>query len=374
MQHIGLERFLEFNMKRNIWILILILLLIPGGFVLTACGKNDDYKLSNLKNDFYSIDETNATIVTSKQTLKLNYENYKDNNVKYMLDIINNPAYPYQYLKEYQTLLDDVLSFTYSYIDVCSSNDLEVPSELKNKTKQDLIALQEAFIDLDYQFESFASLVHFNLSNTDKTDPILLSSYKKVLGDFENVIVEAVDFSDDIAKIYYQHVLNNPNPNFFVESEDFSAGKVESYLTSRIKFQTNNLARVFVEKYFDGADIDKQLSSKNFANNLFESEEYNLYTSNVEKINKDLKNKAEAIDTKALLNKSIEMYNAQEILNNDDKKFKTACQEIEYQTILASKDKTEAQKIYLKIVDDYDYLVQQYNAVLVDIIDILLGE
>ena len=40
----------------------------------------------------------------------------------------------------------------------------------------------------------------------------------------------------------------------------------------------------------------------------------------------------------------------------------------------SQQDKTETEEICIKIIDDYHYLVNEYNVVLVKLIDIMLGD
>ncbi len=362
-------------MKKRFWILLLILVLLPGSSLFAGCGAQNGYNLSNLNKDFYSIADENTFIVKVGKELHIDYAQKQDEKEKdYLNTLMNNDAYPYKYLKEFDKLLKNILDFTYQYIEVCSTYEINVDKDLRNKTQEDLNILKKEFADFDYTLDSFTDIVFSNIDDKDQLNTSNLSGYKRVLNKYEDLLEKSINFSEDISIIYYS-ALNDANPNFLEFKDNFDASMVVSRIENRAKYQTNNLTRIFVEKYIAGANLATKISN-NQAAHIFESTEYENYKSAVATLSSKIETE-KAIE-KANANAdffelSVQMYNAQEMLNNDYDKFMSACNEIDYQDVLLKQDKEETENLCIKIINDFDSLVNEYNTVLVKLINIMLG-
>lgn len=374
LQPIGLKKLWGFNMKRRFLILLLILVLIPGGLVFVGCGNQNGYNISNLDKDFYAIAEENYFIVKTNNELIVDYGKYQNNGKEILNTLINAEAYQYRYIKDYDKLLHNILDFTFEYIDICSTYNNSVDKNLRNKTETDLNALKRAFADFNYSLDSFGDAVASNAHLSNPINDVNISKFKSTLNKYEDLLEASIKFSEDIFKIYYTS-LNDANPNFLENKAEFKASMVINRIENRAKFQTNNLTRLFVEKYIVDEDLEAKIA-KNENNHIFTTAEYQNYLQAVRKINSRVK--VETAEENANANEnffelSVQMYNAQEILNNDYDKFVAACNKIDYQEVKNKKDKTEMEEMCLKIIDDYDYLVTEYNTILIQLINIMLG-
>jgi len=68
---------------------------------------------------------------------------------------------------------------------------------------------------------------------------------------------------------------------------------------------------------------------------------------------------------------SIQAYNLQTILMNDNEKFLSASNAIDYLTAKANTDATAYDNMCVRVIEDYDYAISSYNTVLVDMIALI---
>ena len=157
-------------MKFKFLSLVLVLLLLPGAMVISACGKGDGYNLANLSTDFYSIAATeNDNIVKRNNKIVFNYSHHVYNSKAFVTEAINSiPVY--QNLVKYNNLFENQMSFSYEYIDECS-NDIEIDESLANNLENSLFTI----VGHSYEFEV--------KNDWDKIENLLkyLSSNKDIL-------------------------------------------------------------------------------------------------------------------------------------------------------------------------------------------------
>jgi len=370
-------------MKKLFSILLIAVLFIPSMMLFSACGKNKGYDLSNLSTDFYSIADKNNNIVKVANKLKFDYSQHQISGDTYLLETVYTVK-PYTTIKDYNLVLDNVMAFVYTHIDLCSNNSIAIDSEYKSKVKSDLDAFSEAMSDTNIHVNYFAERIKqsYTDSSIAITSSACLSRYQNLLDSYDNLYQTAINFSNTLSNIYFNHALKNANPNVYdIAVEDFDPNIVVNKLNSRIKYQISNLSETFVEMYINGGKLSESIVTK--VGDAFGSFNLNKYNY-IDKVNAiDVE-----IDENTVLGKirengvlkdsysefydlSIQAYNLQTILMNDNEKFLSASNAIDYLTAKANTDATAYDNMCVRVIEDYDYAISSYNTVLVDMIALI---
>ena len=163
-----------------------------------------------------------------------------------------------------------------------------------------------------------------------------------------------------------------------------------SKLQGRVKYEISNLSQLFVEIYVDGNNLPTELSTPIILNEGEDNEtiEFNKFeinkdafryldkVDNLNRIFADTYNAEQAVEKansnsnkQNFYNLAIKAYNLQNILENDNEMFVNACKKIQYSNI----DNDNAYEVQSKeIVDNYKYIVEEYNDVLSSMLSIIL--
>ena len=339
-------------------------MLLPIASLFGACGKDDGYNLNNLQKDFNKIENENNNVVITDGNLTFDYSNHENIN-----GIINSTS-PYTSLKDYNYVFTNSMSFICSYIDECSNNDATKNATLKNRIKNDLDKLSLTIRDVNECFDLFAEALYGNMANP-KAQPCL-DRYENLIYTYQAMYVSAGNLTNSLADLYYNHVLNDGNPNVFGGGKaNFNVATVVNKFESRIKLQLSNLTQCFVETYISG-DLAKKVAK---SETTFSLTKYD-YKTNVEALNKPIKSVQTAIE-KAIVNKndfyelSVQAQNFQTTLKNDIDKFVIACNDIDYAVIKTDATASAHDKMCVSIVESYYNLVSTYNNVLVKMLNIV---
>ena len=124
-------------MKKLFISLMLLLLVVPSVFVMSACGKDNGYQLANLKTDFNNIAEKYQNVKLDGNKLVFDYSAFVYNDDKYLETLINTTK-PYTELQAYTTIFDNVMMFANQHIEICSNNSIDIDEESRNLLKSKL--------------------------------------------------------------------------------------------------------------------------------------------------------------------------------------------------------------------------------------------
>lgn len=355
-------------MKIKILSLLLVLFLIPGAFILSACGKDKGYSLSNLKTDFEKVKEFENVNFTDNK-IKFKYDNYVDNEKKYLVEVMETTE-PYVQLKNYDILFDDIMGFVYENIAVCSSNKIEADKAFRNRLKTELKDFVEAVDDVDTYISQWAEIMRTQTGeNGNYLNESCLSRYKTLLEGYNDLLQTSISLTNSLSSLYYNNALNDANPDISkIKFENFDASVVVSKIQNRIKYQISNLSQSFVEMYIDGSDLPNRITNKNNGFAKLDLDAYN-YLYLVNSVNKsfDAKTAAEFanndVNKQDFYNLSIQAYTIQEILDNNYEMFIKACNNIVYAEV--DEESTSSEKVYAEIIENNNYTIKEYNTILI---------
>ena len=364
-------------MKKRVLSLILCLFLIPGTLIFTACGDDNDYSLTNLSNDFYSIANNYENVnLTIDNEFEFDYSNFVYQDEQYFTNAINTTV-PYTYLGTYYNpLFSNSMSFVYNYIDICSTDSIEAPQSLKNELKQNLDNFNAALRTVDADINMVAERLRFNInSNVDITNESCMTRLKNLFDSYDMLFSSVYALTDTLAEIYFDYALNDANPNYYDQSvDDFDALSVTSNLNAKLKLQIANLTEIYTELYVSGGKLSTAYTTQ--VNGVFASleENYSTYMARVADIDKSFDPSiASTINSSATLkqnfyNLAIELYNVQAALYNDLDMYNQARADIVYTVIIDDVNATTYELICVEIIDNHKVLLDNYNNVLVEIL------
>ena len=364
-------------MKKRFLSLLLVLFLLPSIFLFGGCGE-EGYKLTNLEADYKKMVSNCDNITMQDNKIVFDYTNHKLGNQEYLVEAIN--VAPYNQINNYNALFDNLMGFVYEYVDVCSNKNIDASNEIKNNLKQDLDNLSIAINDVDAYINQWAELIQFHY-NDDITNEQCVARFKTLLASYNNLYQSAINFSNAVADLYYNYALNDSNPRIDnIELDKFDASVIISKLQGRVKYQVSNLSQVFVEKYIDGQDLETVITTKDEEYGFVGVLDLNIsaYLDKVNSIERVFGAGFDAETAVTIANGAskkqdfydyaIQAYNMQNILDNDNSMFISACNKVAYGKANLEFDD---QAKYKEIIDDYNAVVNNYNSVLVSMIDLL---
>jgi len=351
-------------MKKKILSLILVLMLIPFASFFSACGKDKGYDLTTLDDEFYHIADCN-NISLDAGKLVFDYSNQAN------MNFIINSYEPYVNLNNYNYVYNNLMEFACEYIDECSNNSIE-NAEIKNKVKADFENFKKSMQDVNECTNMFAEIINVS-QGVDVLAPACLLRFENLLETYETLFNSAISFNNSLADLYFNHILQNGNPNVFGTSiEDFDANTVVSKLKSRILYQKSMLSQNYVEMYI-GGDLAEKIAD--------DSEDLMLtvfgYADNIENINKTFTEETAAEKANNETNKqnfydlAVQAQNIQATLNNDKEKFVYACNTISYAESCSNDTATAAELLCMDIIESNNALVLTYNLVLTEMLNII---
>jgi len=345
---------------------------------VSACSKGGGYNLKNLSKDFYSVTESKQddAIVKSGNKIIFHYSNYVYNGQTYLTDAVNTYEV-YGNLKKYNNVYENILNFTFKYVEVCSNNDVKIDKDVKNSLENRMHELHSAMNDVSLCTDLFAGILKTTDNDKKISDTTCLTRYKNLLVSYEKLFEKASMFNYELSNIYFDYLLTNSNPNINdVDAANFNADVVVYALDARTSWQISNVSSVFAEMF---------LIKSNMAQNIVNGTNLNLnpiefkYSDLIQNINLNV-NEEKSLE---FLNKdgnesyklqcyqvAKQLYNAQTIIYNDSDKYVTACVDVDYCNFKES-EATNKELVSVEIIKDYSILLTQYNEVLKTMLDIL---
>lgn len=354
-------------MRRKFISLILILMLLPITSLFVACGKDKGYNLNNLYNDYVSIATENDNVELNNGMLIFDYSNHPK------MKTIVETTYPYTEINSYNFLFKNLMAFSSEYVDNCSYNEAIKDAKIKNQVKQDLDNLKKSVRDVNNCTNILAEIIRSSYDENVLSEVCLLR-YENLLLTYDSLFHNAIIFHNTISNLYFNNILNNSNPDVFVEGySNFDASKTINLLNSRIKYQVSNLSASYVEMVLDDETIPHKIAFDDYNPTLDEySYRTNLYNVNQTIDENIAESKVELNGNKSKLYElAVEAYNIQTTLNMDNSKFITAFNSVDYRFVKNGESATPYQEMCLNLIESYNDLISEYNAVLVKMIAIL---
>ena len=353
-------------MKRKLLSLILVLMLIPFASLFSACGNDDGYNLNHLQKDYNKIAKENNNVQMVEGNIVFDYSNHP------FVENVISSIEPYTSISSYNFVFENLMAFSNSYIDECSNNGKTKNAKIKNEVKENLNQLSKSIGDVNECFNMFAEMI--NVSQEDLTGNACLSRYENLIKTYEDMYQSAVNFTNSLSNLYYNHILRDGNPNIHsIKYEKFDANVVITKFESRIKYQLSNLSQCFVEMYIGGDFAEKIVNSET----TFDLNQNN-YLNNVTALEKEIESvqiaieKANHINNKQnFYNLAIQAQNIQETLNNDRDKFVEACNFVDYCVAKTNISATALEEMCVGIVDSTHSLIVEYNNVLTQMLNIV---
>lgn len=364
-------------MKRKMWFtLLLCLLLIPGALIFTACGETEGYQLSELRSDFNAIvtkyDNVN---LTSDERIEFDYSIYTYQNEQYFTDLVNSSK-PYSHLNNfYNKLFDNSLQFIYNYIDRCSTNELDVEREKKNELKTYLQEFDSALNDVSLNTSLVAEILRFNI-NGNMFNSVCMNRLKNLFDSYDDLYLSVYNITDCLSDIYFNYALSDYNFDFSsIDLDQFDANRVSNILDSKIQYNIVCLTRDYTERKVEGGSLSEKLTTdtNGFPTVGPDFEEYQIKVSQVDRtfsatIGDEINYSVYKQDFFEL---SIKLYNLQTILNNNYDIYMQACQDVVYSRVASDINASDYESLCLNVIDNHSYIVDEYNAVLIDLLTIM---
>lgn len=362
--------------RKSILCLILCLLLIPGALIFSACRDNGGYQLSNLSSDFKKIANQYENLnLTSDAKLEFDYSIYTYQGEQYFTNAINSTK-PYNYIANfYNKLFDNSLSFVYEYIDICSTNELDVKKDKRELIEYNLQEFNSSVKTVSTNISLVAEIMRFNI-NDDILDSTCMNRLKNLFDSYDNLFQSAYNLTRTLSDIYFNYALTNSNYDYSsVNLEQFDATSLTNNLKSKIKMQISNLTQSYIERYVKGGELSSSFTNidTNFGSTDSNFDEYLLNVSTIDReFNSSI---GESINFSAskqnFYEAAIKLYNLQTILNNEYEIYNQACNDIIYIKTVNDANASTYEKICARIIENHNYIIDEYTEVIKEMLSIM---
>ncbi|MFQ6751977.1 MAG: hypothetical protein ACLRFL_00230 [Clostridia bacterium] len=348
---------------KKILCLVLLVLLMPCVAVFNGCG-DKGYKLSNATTAIADMDKYQSVVVEDA-TVRFSYDSFTSGESKYINDILATNIKPYSYLKDYNNLFNNIMAFTFEYLDECANDDIDVPKDIRNRLESQLASLDNDIANVDTATIGWADAVYGAGSNIASL--VSVAKFKNLLVFYDDLFISASNVANTVSTIYFGYILNDANPNYYdINLADFDASMVANKLEARILDQLSNITQVYIEKNIRGGDLADQLTDVTVDFGNLDLTQYNARIqaiANKLTVNEQTIARANA-NKENFYNTAIELYNIQEVLADNGSIFIKACNDIEYKKMVADDNASNYDKMCVEIIDSHDNLISQYNEIL----------
>ena len=350
-------------MKKKFLCLLLCLMFVPTIFVFSACNNDVGYDLNNLGTDFCAIADQSDIIKLEKneelKSVKLVISEYQEPEMAEVLKVA-----PYNLLLDYDGILNDLMGFSFAYVNICSNNTIEVSNAFKNDLKTKLNDLNFGYKNLEAEINSFTK----SLNITQTSNPMLLEYLSLLFERYESLYKKAYNFNVALSRLYFNYALSNSNPDYYAK-EDFGITDVQTtirLLNARLKSQKTFVSYGYVienllDSSFKQQIVDSGAAVKSLPNYADYASEIAKITSVNETIDSTIFDSRES-EIETFKTYAVKLYNIQACLDNDYEKF-----------VKANVNATAYQNLCAKIIEDYNYLISQNTNALSEMLD-FIGE
>lgn len=355
--------------------LLLVLFLVPGTLIFSACGKDNGYKLSSMQSDLLAIADSYDSVVAEDNKLKFDYSCYKVGEKTVLADHIANTE-PYTNVILYNQVFDNLMAFTFEYAGVCSSDSFNVDKNFRNGIKTKIDALSSSFDVIDVNLRSLAEII----SEDNATHEIYVSRLNNVLKAYKKLYTAGTNLANAVADLYFNNILYNANPNISeIKLEEFNASVVISNLNARTKNALSLLTQNYIETYVSNENLLNTLLGDSFSRLDLTVNGYNSYVGKLTVVDlRTSENIERAIEVanhennkSSFYEKAIEAYNEQEIVQNDRNSYLKACEDVDYLKTKADDKASSYEKICVTVIENYSYITNAYSASLGELLAII---
>lgn len=363
-------------MKRKILSLILVLMLVPLGFVLSACKDKKTYSLSNLNDEFNKIEQISDNVMLNDGVIIFNYNNYVDKSEQqYFNKQINQSGSAYSALKQYEEMLTNSMNFSRIYLQRISSSDKKVTKETKDNLFDSLNNFVENVKTVSERIDNLAEIMEFygdNVSNITCLNA-LETLYKK----YGQLIKSSFNFNKTLSDIYFSDILSISKIDYSTTNiNDLDITKALINIQTRLDIQVVYLTETYVEMYILGDSTADKLTTK--VGEIYPQldSKFTEYTQTVNSIknktlNLEIKENIETNKKVEFYEKNLELYNIQSAMENDYDIFVNATNKVSHNDVVANPNSTKIQLAYADSINNYHHLVNKYNNSLKGIITLL---
>ena len=370
---------------KKIWIgLLVCVVTLCGVLSFSACGKKDEYNFSNLKSSYENVATNCTAVAISGGEIEISYAAYKYNDISFFEQVVNSTE-PYTRLIDfYNPLFQNSMSFAYKYMDICSKQTIKVDKQTKEQLDQDLSALKSEIKNLDDHIKTLSERVRVAYSTDKNYNSIICSEkYISLFDQYDVTISAALNFSYDLAKIYFEKVLSSASVDYSqISLKAFDANLAVLNLKSKVDYQILNLTRAYFNTYVRGDALTTVFATKTSSGFVKPDSNFNDYLNSVSQISlnsefeNNLTTKMQVINQDADLKsefyeKSIAMSNAQQIMDNDLRIYQIALNDVVYMDKKSDPNATDYEKICVQMIENHNYIVAEYNKILKNIIDLI---
>lgn len=365
--------------KKLILTFALIVCVLAGGFVFSACKKDGGYALKNLRVDYISCYKNSVSFYydESANSIENNLYSATSDDFKAIL-----ATAPYNCLDSYVSLLNYATAFASSYSGVCASDGNNVDKDLRNEVKTLLDEYKASIESIDLLAKNFRSNIMLTLSDPayeiNKELPysfVHLNSFKRLLDAYEQAIENAYELNISLSKIYFGYVYkaNNIDPSTSPYSNSFDSTNILISLPSKFKFEISLLAYRYYQDNIKYTETTENIITKQ-SNGSYGSlgSEFESLQTKVKSISKIVSLSATSYtNIEEFYNSATALYNVQACLNNDFEMFYKASHEIDYAQAKTSFRQTKRVIACMEIIESYNHLIDENYSALARIASLL---
>lgn len=365
-------------MRKKIFSIILVLMILPLSMILSACKKTKSYNLSNLTTDFNKIEEISENVNIDEGVVYFDFSTYSYNDNFYFNAEINKSSSAYASIKNYNQLFENSMYFSKLHLANCSGKNVKASDSAKNRVNNCLNDLKDNILNVSKKIDSLASVMEFNLKTGENLDNIVcLNALESLYKSYGNLIRSSSNFNKALSDLYFDHILSISKTDFSkVGIDEIDVTKAVVNIQARIDLQVVNLTELYTEMYVLGNAVAESLTTKK--DDVYQSfgNEYVEYSMLVNAI----KNKSVSLDAVSFIeankkvefyNKNMELYNIQCAMKNDYQKYSLATNNIYYQDVVTNNNSTHIEKTYADSISSFYYLAKEYNSSLIEMFSIL---
>ena len=366
--------------------LIVCAIALFGVINFSACSKKANFDMSNLKKDYETILDGCTSVSMSGGQITFDYTVYKNQQQQPYFENVINTVAPYTRLVDfYNPFLESCMSFAYNYMNVCSTSTIKVAKDTKNRIDTDLNALKIALIAVDNNTTTLAEsvMVASNEAKVDYNTRICEYPYRQLFNAYNTLFEKALNFNYDISNLYFNHALSNSIADYSnVDIKQFDASKAVANLKSKTDYQVLNLTRSYYNTHIKGEGLTTTLTTKTASGFPKMDSSFDSFKAKIASVSLDstflenLSAKMTAINEnnslkQSFYEESVNMSNIELIMKNDLSIYETALNEIVYLDTKSNPNATTYELFCVKMIEDHNYIVDEYNKVLVRIINII---
>lgn len=365
---------------------LVCLLTLCSVVTFSACGGTAEFNLASLQSNYSKVTENCKSISLSGEKIVINYSNFESGGEKYLSEVIKSTD-PYKRITDfYNPLFQNSMDFAYEYLDICSKSSIKVDEQTKSELDNDIKLLKTSIKSLDDHIQTLAECVKFEYATTQNYTSISCSEgYIALFNSYDVLISVALNFNYRLANIYFSKALQTAVVDYSqVKINDFDANQAVLNFKSQLDYQKLNLTRAYFNTFVRGDALTTVFTTLQASTNSFAKpdENFTAYLSNFSAVSVDssfennLSTKMQIINDDQDLKTNfyqhcIAMSNAQQIINNDLRIYQIALNDVVYLNKKSDPNATDYEKFCVEMIENHNYIVGEYNEVLIDIIEII---